>query len=98
LVIGRHVEEDISNWWKVVIRASKEKSSFESLQPIHEEMPSFPEGAGRIVDCVKLITPSYKINYAAIARYTSSGYPEVKWFPQPTSKGIAPRNLDDDLE
>jgi hypothetical protein len=35
---------------------------------------------------------SYWINYAAIlARHTPFGYPEVKWFTQPTSKVFIPR-------
>jgi hypothetical protein len=42
-----------------------------------------------VLDCVKLMPPSYGMNYVAIAKDALSGYPEVKPMVQPTAESIA---------
>jgi hypothetical protein len=79
--------KDVRDWVKTCDPCQRSQGSrfFESLQPIHEEMPFWRV----VLDCVKLMPPSNGMNYAAIARDALSGYPEVKTFAQPTSEGIA---------
>jgi len=78
--------KDVRDWVKTCDPCQRSQGSrfFESLQPIHEEMPFWRV----VLDCVKLMPPSHGMSYAAIARDALSGYPEVKTFAQPTSEGI----------